>query len=122
MNSAPRRRATSLSPPDRFLLDQWADQIATAFGYGFPVLVGSAARAEPWRDIDVRLLLPHDVLLAITGLDEQRHKALDVAFSLWGQKATGLPIDFQFQSRERNEDGPRLLLGVAQRGDVHRGE
>ena len=41
-------------------------------------------------------------------------RALGVAFSIWGQKATGLPIDFQVQSvTEGNAiEGKRHALGI----------
>jgi hypothetical protein len=121
--AAQRRRATSLSPPDRFLLDQWAEQIAVAFGHGHPYLVGSVARAESYRDVDVRLMLPQDAFDTFT-VDRPRLRALNVAFSTWGQKVTGLPIDFQFQNRDAREgddlNGMRWPIGVAERLDIHR--
>lgn len=112
VNAETQPRVTSLSPPDRFVIDQWAEQVAVSFGYGPLVLVGSVARAESWRDVDLRLMLPDDVLAALTGEDRLRHAALDLAFSCWGQRATGLPIDFQFQPKSERHDGPALLIGA----------
>lgn len=87
-------RATSLAPQDIFLLDQWGRQLQEAFGET-PYLVGSAARAEPYRDVDVRVLYP----LGLRGRAHAR-RTLNVALTLWGRQVTGLPIDFQFQMPE----------------------
>ena len=108
------RRATSLSPPERFLLDAWGASLYRAFGC-WAVLVGSVARAEPWRDVDVRLMLDAIRYEGLTGTDFDQHAALNVAFSLWGQRATGLPIDFQFQetdSANAEHNGRRIPLGI----------
>ena len=107
-------RATSLSPPERFLLEAWGAALAKAFATS-PLLVGSVARAEPWRDVDVRLVLPDVVFAALTGEEPDQLAALNVAFSLWGQRATGLPIDFQFQDRttaNAEHNGRRIPLGI----------
>lgn len=88
------RRASSLGPQDVFLLDQWGRQLHEAFTHT-PYLVGSVARAETaWRDVDVRMLIPASFRRA-TPL---ALRTLNVALSLWGRQATGLPIDFQFQA------------------------
>lgn len=92
-----RRRATTLSPPERFLLDEWCRTLRDAF-QETPYLVGSAARAEPYRDVDIRIMLPpgyFESLRAVGG--DLGIEALNVAVSYWGRAATGLPIDFQFQ-------------------------
>lgn len=109
-----RRRATSLDVTERFLLEEWACSITAAFGV-HPYLVGSVARAEAWRDVDVRLMLDDDVYAQLTNWRTQQAAALNVAMSLWGQRATGLPIDFQFQrTSEANEkhNGIRNPLGL----------
>lgn len=117
LGSAPKRhRATSLSPPEKHLLDGWALATTMAFG-GCPYLVGSVARAErQWRDVDVRMILDDEDFDALRAGSDERIKAMNTAFSLWGQKATGLPIDFQFQSMtEANvpeHDGPRHPIGM----------
>ncbi len=98
-----------------------------------PYLVGSAAQGLPWRDIDVRLILPDRRFAELTEADpdeeqappEPRHMALNVAFTVWGQRVTGLPIDFQFQSMTVANDypGSRIPLGLVhlKRG-AHGGE
>lgn len=108
------RRGTSLGPPERYLIEQWGRMLHEAFGET-PYLVGSVARSEPWRDVDVRLLLDADEFEHLTGDDPLRLQALNVAFSLWGQHMTGLPIDFQFQEvNAANDefDGVRSALGI----------
>ena len=107
-----QRRATSLSPPEMFWLRVWGRLLRDAFG-AMPYLVGSAARAEVWRDIDVRMMLAADDPL----LADRHHRlrVLHVAISLWGQKTTGLPIDFQFQAAaEANAEHPgrRIPIGM----------
>lgn len=104
------RRATSLSPAEVFLLRAWAETAFRAFG-SMPYLVGSVARAEPWRDVDVRCILDDgDALLD----PPMRLAGLSAAVSFWAQRATGLPVDFQFQSRrEANKyAGKRQPLAV----------
>lgn len=106
-----RRRATSLGPAETILLRGWAETLWHAFD-AMPYLVGSVARSEAWRDVDVRCILPDDdPLLAKSKL---RVDALSAAVSFWGQRATGLPIDFQFQAQsEANQhDGERYALAV----------
>lgn len=106
---APKWRATSLSPQDHFLLDQWGRQMREAFpgDTGGPYLVGSVARAEAvWRDVDVRHLLTDPFLL---DGPQPRLRTLNVALTLWGRQVTGLPLDFQFQTPEEfhSYDGER---------------
>lgn len=106
-----QRRATSLGPTEMFLLRTWASTLREAFG-AMPYLVGSVARDEEWRDVDVRVMLDDDdPLLA----DRRRARALNVALTLWGQHVTRLPIDCQLQATTEGNthDGPRLPLGMA---------
>lgn len=108
------RRATSLSPPERFLLDEWARSVSAAFGKR-TYLVGSVARSEAWRDVDVRLMLDSDAYAEISQGRPEQAEALNVAMSLWGQRATGLPIDFQFQQADAanaEHNGPRCPIGL----------
>ncbi len=118
MSGEQRRRGTSLGPPERYLLEQWGRSVGEAFAgadFNTPFLVGSVLRGEPWRDVDVRLMLEADEFDRLTGGDPLRLQALNVAFSLWGQQATGLPIDFQFQNVDEANaefDGPRGALGI----------
>lgn len=96
------RRASSLSPPEFYLLTAWGRDLYETFG-SMPYLVGSCARGEQYRDVDVRMLLDpeKDPMHSIT-LPGRKHTLLgmNTAISVWGQKVTGLPIDFQFQDCE----------------------
>ena len=104
-----QRRATTLSPQELFVLDQWGRQLHEAFG-NTPWLVGSAERGENYRDVDVRMQLPwgEDVMSPFAVY------TLNVAISTWGRLVTGLPIDFQMQAEAgfKGYDGkPRNALG-----------
>lgn len=83
------------------------------FLFEMPYLVGSALTSPNWRDIDVRVLLPDRTYddLATLIVPSQ----LNLVMSLWGQKVTSLPIDFQLQRRkEANEEfkGRRHPIGM----------
>lgn len=112
--------------PESLLLDEFASQVWAAFGRQ-PYLVGSALVDKAgWRDVDVRLILPDEewdaagFLPPSQGVTQRRDGklvvALTLAFSVLGQKMTGLPIDFQIQrATEANRDyggKPRSALGL----------
>lgn len=112
-------RSTHLLISELVLLKDWAIHVRRVFGT--PFLVGSALTTKDYRDVDVRVLLDEDEWTALfPGLDDAdprdaRWSGICTAFSLWGQKATGLPIDFQLQRRVRaNEQYPgrRNALGL----------
>lgn len=115
-------RATYLLQSDRALLNAWAQQVRQMFGGAVPYLVGSALERSDYRDVDVRLLLWADPERADSTEHTYDHLAaavniehLNLAVSLWGQKVTGLPVDFQVQQAESaNEDftGRRHALGL----------
>ena len=107
--------------PAFYMLRSWAQDLADAFGE--PVwLVGSSTIVKDWRDVDVRIGLPDSKFARLTTApkisDSPIHypqwAALNLAVSIWGQKVTGLPIDFQFQSDRCEEaekpDLPRAFL------------
>jgi len=87
---------SALSPRQMFVLDLACKPIVEALGV--PYLVGSAAERQPYRDVDVRLMLPdatYDTLDAAVGADAITFISLAVATYL--QSFTGLPVDFQIQ-------------------------
>lgn len=108
--------------PAYLKLEQFGTVIREAFPEGTPFLVGSALRHHQWRDVDVRLMLPDADFARIIGpLTKPRYlnprwNALCVAFSVYGQHLTGLPIDFQIgdTTHENTEYGgqPRSAIGV----------
>lgn len=86
-----------------------------------PYLVGSALTRPDFRDVDVRLLLRDEKFAARFGeeLDWRNNrqlKAMNLAWSGFGQHITGLPVDFQIeQQTEANNDpnsGRRHPLGI----------
>jgi hypothetical protein len=116
MSEDGKRRASSLSPPEFFLLAQWGRQLEEAFG-AMPYLVGSCAQGGKYRDVDVRLLLDPDAYDALIFPERPLQRVtLNTAISMWGRTVTGLPIDFQFQDREAANaeyEGMRDAIGVA---------
>lgn len=108
-------RATYLLQSDLALLNAWADELGRVFDE-HPYLVGSALERADYRDVDVRIMLDdqhYDDLIKVIEVG-----ALNLALSLWGQKATGLPIECQVQhTTSANEDfhGRRHPLATPQR-------
>lgn len=107
-----RRRTQMLGPTEMLLLRQWGETLWEHFEE-MPYLVGSVMQAEEWRDVDVRIML--DEGHPLLQLSEDALKAINCAITMWGQRSTGLPIDFQFQDRRQaNEEYgrfPRNPLG-----------
>lgn len=104
-----KSRLSRLGPHDIFLLDQWGRQLSEAFGQR-PYLVGSALGSADYRDVDVRMLDPLRL-----GNRPLARRAINLALTLWGRTATGLPIDFQLQTRREfhaHDGKPRNPLGT----------
>ena len=105
-------RATYLLKSDMDLLNHWASYVRTMFR-ATPYLVGSVLTTPTWRDVDVRLILDDDAYQRLA--QQITVSLLDLSVSLWGRKATGLPIDFQVQQMteaNREFDGRRNALGL----------
>ena len=88
------------------LLNHWGHILKLAFG-ATAYHVGSSTKSKTWRDVDVRMLLDDKQWEEIIGCSPSnafqinvRWECLTLAISLWGEKVTGLPIDFQFQPIE----------------------
>jgi hypothetical protein len=115
--------------PSCLLLDHWALLVQPIFDET-PYLVGSAAASSTWRDVDVRVIMDDEKFDAWFGdsratcnVNGAKWSGLMTAISLWGQKVTGLPIDFQVQRRSRVSETdwkkPRHPLGIfAMEGDL----
>jgi hypothetical protein len=112
-----------LIPSERVLLEDWSIHVRRV--WGTPYLVGSALTRRDFRDVDVRVILAEDEWAGLfPGLDDvdQRHpkwSGICTAFSLWGQRATGLPIDFQLQpmgKANEQHQGRRHALGLGYYG------
>lgn len=84
------------------------------FRGAMPYLVGSARTRPDYRDVDVRLILPDTEHARLKKhVDVQQ---LGLTVSLWGQRVTGLPIDFQVQQMTAANDlypTPRQPLAMA---------
>lgn len=111
----------SLGPHDGFQLRVFGAYVAQAFGHT-PYHVGSSLTAKAkYRDVDVRLILPDDEYALYFGdpfkpADRPPREHLwNAAWSAFGKKVTGLPIDFQIQQQtiaDTTEEckGPRSAL------------
>lgn len=112
--------------PQLALLDHWGVMLQEVFGE-VAYHVGSSLYSKKWRDIDVRIVMEDDKYDALFGVCDRgeghRHtrsepfwSAMMTAFSLWGQKVTGLPIDFQIHRRsdvkQADWDKARNPLGI----------
>jgi hypothetical protein len=91
--------------PNCLLLDHWGALLYHVYDE-MPYLVGSAAISTTYRDVDVRVILDDEKFDAEFGTELRRGgghskkwSAVMAALSLWGQKVTGMPIDFQVQRR-----------------------
>lgn len=87
--------------PAATLLDIFGRMIFDVFGE-YPYQVGSSNQTTQWRDVDVRVMLDDEVYNAQYGdpnstIPNRKRLLTELAFSLLGQKITGLPIDFQIQ-------------------------
>lgn len=109
--------------PATLLLHEFGSQVWSAFGHP-PYHVGSSMPAinkTGWRDVDVRLILDDEEYEAM-GLGDpaqpqQNTKwcAICLAWSIFGQQLTGLPIDFQIQQQTHANkafDGARSAIGI----------
>jgi hypothetical protein len=97
----PKFYANYLLQSEYRMLNDWCILVDRMFGFegdkGLAglYLVGSVLRKTSYRDVDIRLIMADDTYAA--HYDDNRRKYTNLAVSLWGQKATGLPIDFQIQ-------------------------
>lgn len=107
--------------PEVIKLQEFGSQVRAAFGET-PYHVGSSlTKKSGWRDVDVRLILDDEVYKSM-GFDDPPQNLMNGkwvavcwAFSLLGREMTGLPIDFQIQSRTTANskfDGKRSALGL----------
>ena len=108
-------RGNYLNVSDSDLLRDWGRHLYAAFHFEHsPYHVGSSLVRPNWRDVDVRVMVPDDVYAQMEALFDMRR--LNLALSLWGQKATGLPIDCQVQSISEGNgkygDQRRSALGL----------
>lgn len=117
----PVERKLRLGPQDQRRLDEWGRNLRECFGHTV-YLVGSCARREPYRDVDVRLILPDEEFDALFGgpsrpmATNRKWAVMCTAFTYYGWQATGLNIDFQIDRQTQanaQHDGPRWALVMA---------
>lgn len=113
-------RANYLPVPHVFLLNQACLTLNRAFGIGV-YLVGSSIVKRDYRDVDVRAIVKdNEYARLFPGIGIPQHHALwslmCASISLYLEKLTGLPIDFQIQSmteaNTKYPDGERQALGL----------
>jgi hypothetical protein len=109
-------RSTFLLVTDFERLEDWCRKVRRLFDWSTPFLVGSALTSPDYRDVDVRVILrdeQFDGQWAADG-DPTKVRFINAAVSTWGQRETGLPIDFQVQRQSDANaafDGRREPMG-----------
>ena len=124
-----KHRANWVGAPEMYNLDLAVASICEAFG-PHCYHVGSSLHRRDWRDVDVRCILPDDEYdrvfpLSTVGVHSQfrdaRLMAMNAAFSEWLRKASGLPVDFQFQRQtEANAEFPGARSALGMHYDIQR--
>lgn len=119
--AAPRAKVSYVGAPAIFVLEEECQKLTKAFGGFGCYLVGSALQRADWRDIDVRYILPDEEFKALFPDADRRWENdarwlfLNIAIAERLSRATGLPVDFQFQPQthaNERHDGPRHALGM----------
>ena len=114
-------RATYLLQSQIAELEAWGQRLRTMFHNEMPYLVGSSLATRSWRDVDVRVMLDDDHYDALTALVVPSQ--INLAVSVWGQKVTGLPIDFQLQrTTDANAEHNGRRHPIAMRANPQRDE
>lgn len=107
-------RSTHLLLSDFERVEEWCRGIRILFGHP-PYMVGSALTRPDYRDIDLRLILP-DSTFDRSWRNPVKVRLMNRALSTWGQRETGLPIDFQIQrqsaANEKYPNEARNPMGV----------
>ncbi|WOI85974.1 hypothetical protein [Rhodococcus qingshengii] len=105
-----KRRATYLLVTEINALNTWGRELKMSLHtnveqYGV-FLVGSALTKPDYRDVDIRQIISDEDwsrLFSTVDIGYYNH-----VMSLWGQKITGLPIDYQIQSISHEDNkGPK---------------
>ena len=107
-------RVNWLTVPQQNRLNAACLDIARVFGGNCPYLVGSVLDRADFHDVDVRMMLPDKTFKRLFSNRWWLLKA-NAAISEQLERATGLPIDFQFQDTTKaNEEfhGYRHALGM----------
>lgn len=98
-----RRRSSYLLLTDFERLEEWCRNVRIVFDGNHPYMVGSVHDSPDFRDVDLRLMV-EDAVYDVVYADPVKVRLVNRAISTWGQRETGLPIDFQVQRMtEANE-------------------
>jgi hypothetical protein len=98
-----KQRKSGLTTLDLYLLERACQPVWEGFD-GHTYLVGTAQNGGPYRDVDVRTILPDDEFDAIFGSRPALWELVCFAVASLLAQQTGLPIDYQVQRRsEANE-------------------
>lgn len=89
-------RSTFLLVNDFERLEEWCRLVDVVFDHHTTYLVGSVMTTPDYRDVDLRCILP-DPVFDRWWSDPLKVRYVNRAISTWGQRETGLPIDFQVQ-------------------------
>lgn len=110
----PTERVGSYLTVPQFHRLSWAcEPIRKAF-LSPPYLVGSVLQRPDFHDVDLRLLMCYPRGGTDFQVEGAQRLLLGCVISDWLAAATGLPIDFQFQTEAEwdAETGPRNPMGV----------
>lgn len=111
-------RQTFLLLTDFERIEEWCQKVRVLFRGVRHVgvfLVGSALTTKDYRDIDLRLMLRDEAWDEGGWSDPVKTRYMNAALSTWGQRETGLPIDFQVQrmsTANASFAGPRDPMGI----------
>jgi hypothetical protein len=129
---ARKKKASHVGAPAIFRLELACQQVNAAFSDSFGCyLVGSALERPDWRDVDVRMILDDEDFARLFPKAGQhwefdpRWILLTSAVSDFLSRASGLPVDFQFQPQthaNKIHKGPRSALGLVFDPTPHEGE
>ncbi len=95
------------------LLHNWGEQVRILFNGQGVYHVGSSLDRKDYRDVDVRVILDDQEFEKLESMLDTEY--LRLAISLWGQKVTGLPIDFDVQARthaNKEFEGARNSISI----------
>lgn len=119
-----KKKVSYVGSPACFALELACKPINAAFGGFGCYLVGSALERDDWRDIDVRYIMADDEfktefpainMKAHTWEFDPKWILLSTGMAAYLSKATGLPVDFQFQPQTHANEkhkGKRHPLGL----------
>lgn len=120
-HNEPKKRYRGLDTHDSHALNQACRQLYEAFG-GHPYLVGTAAEAADYRDVDVRQILYDEDFDRLFAGYEKLWAFLSFVIGHWLRDVTGLPVDFQIQRQtEANAKHPKIRSALGMRQSVYAG-